>query len=164
MSPRSTPPETDQRAGNPTDAKADDKHGRGSSSAQHAKRARTKPTDGAAAESAPAHRRPGPSGLDKMRLTGDRLMVRMPEDRERRSKAGLLIPATAAATHKRCIWSDVVLVGPETRGVRTGDLVLFIPQSGIEVEVEADTFLLLRERDVQAVASERVDPHAGQYL
>lgn len=107
---------------------------------------------------------PSPDGLDKLRLTGDRLMVRMPEDRERTSKGGLLIPATAASTHRRCIWSDVVLTGPETRGVRTGDLVLFIPQSGLEVEVDGDTFLLLRERDVQAVASERVDRHAGQYL
>jgi chaperonin GroES len=99
-----------------------------------------------------------------MRLIGDRLMVKVPDDRERRSKTGLLIPATAAATHKRCIWSDVVLVGPETRGVRSGDMVLFIPQSGIEVEVDGETYLLLRERDVQAMASERVDRHAGQYL
>ena len=91
-------------------------------------------------------------------------MVRIPEDGERTSKAGLLIPATAAATHKRCIWSEVVLVAPETRGVRRGDLVLFVPQAGVEVEVDAETYLLLRERDVQAVASERVDRHAGQYL
>jgi chaperonin GroES len=109
-------------------------------------------------------RRPSPESIDKMRLTGDRLMVHLPEDRERTSKAGLLIPATAASTHKRCIWSDVVLVGPETRSVRSGDLVLFIPQSGLEVDVDGETFLLLRERDVQAIASERVDPHAGQYL
>ena len=106
----------------------------------------------------------GPEGPDKMRLTGDRIMVRLPEDRERRSKTGLLIPATAASTHKRCIWSDVVLIGPETRGVRPGDMVLFIPQSGLEVEVDGDTYLLLRERDVQAVASERVDRQMGQYL
>jgi chaperonin GroES len=45
-----------------------------------------------------------------------------------------------------------------------GDRILFIPQSGLEVDVDGDIFLLLRERDVQAVASDRVDPHAGQYL
>ena len=66
----------------------------------------------AAAEPAAGPPEPRARGLDKMRLTGDRLLVRLPEDRERRSKAGLLIPATAAATHKRCIWSDVVMVGP----------------------------------------------------
>jgi len=164
MSPRSTSSATDHRSEDEVDAKSGDGRGKAPSSRQHAKRTRTGSSAGAPAEAGPAPRKLGPGGLDDMRLTGDRLLVRMPEDRERRSKAGLLIPATAAATHKRCIWSDVVLVGPDARGVRAGDMVLFIPQSGIEVEVDAETFLLLRERDVQAVASERVDPHAGQYL
>jgi chaperonin GroES len=109
-------------------------------------------------------RREGPDSVGKIRLTADRILVNVPDDRERRSKGGLLIPATAATPVKRCSWSDVVLVGPETRGVRAGDLVLFIPQSGLEVEVDGESYLLLRERDVQAVASERTDPHAGQYL
>jgi chaperonin GroES len=164
MTPRSTSSAAEHRSEDAADPDQTDRPAKTSSAGQHAKRARPKPSDGAAADAGAAPRRVSPGGLDKMRLTGDRLMVRMPEDRERRSKAGLLIPATAAATHKRCIWSDVVLVGPDTRSVRTGDLVLFIPQSGVEVEVDAETFLLLRERDVQAVASERVDPHAGQYL
>jgi len=41
---------------------------------------------------------------------------------------------------------------------------LFIPQSGLEVDVRGEIFLLLRERDVQAVASDRIDPQSGQYL
>jgi hypothetical protein len=32
------------------------------------------------------------------------------------------------------------------------------------VEWDAETYLLLRERDIQAVASERSDPASGQYL
>ena len=100
----------------------------------------------------------------RMRLTADRILVRIPDDSERKSKGGLLIPATAATPVKRCIWSDVVLVGPETRNVRVGDQILFIPHSGLEVEWNGETFLLLRERDVQAVASERTDPRPGQYL
>jgi chaperonin GroES len=91
-------------------------------------------------------------------------MVKLPGDGERKSKGGLLIPATAATPIKRCVWSEVVLIGPETRNIKTGDRVLFIPQSGLEVDVEGEIYLLLRERDVQAVASDRVDPHAGQYL
>jgi len=62
------------------------------------------------------------------------------------------------------VWSVVVLIGPETRNVKVGDRVLFIPQTGLEVDIDGDLFLLLRERDVQAVASDRVDRHAGQYL
>lgn len=163
MSARSTSAEADHGSEDAGEAKPRAARGSAAGQGPPPKRGRAKGADGAE-EATSLPRRVGPGGLDKMRLTGDRLMVRMPEDRERRSKAGLLIPATAAATHKRCIWSDVVLVGPETRGVRTGDLVLFIPQSGIEVEVDAEAYLLLRERDVQAVASERTDPHAGQYL
>lgn len=102
--------------------------------------------------------------VERMKLTADRILVRIPDQSERKSKGGLLIPATAATPVRRCLWSDVVLVGPDSRNVKTGDRVLFIPQAGLEVEWSGDTYLLLRERDVQAVASDRVDAQAGQYL
>jgi chaperonin GroES len=102
--------------------------------------------------------------VDRIRLTGDRLLVRMPDENERRSKAGLVIPATAAPHAKRCVWSEVILTGPETRNLKPGDRVLFLPQTGLEVDVRGETFLLLRERDVQAIASDRSDPRTGQYL
>ena len=107
---------------------------------------------------------------DHIRLTADRVVVQIPADGERRSKHGLLIPATAGPTIKRCVWADVVLVGPDARTVKAGDRVLFLPHVGLEVEIEGDEYLLLRERDVQAVAAQQaVDgkegPHApGQYL
>ena len=115
-----------------------------------------------AADAADPKKRKGSTG--HMRLTADRILVRVPGDTERTSKGGLLIPATATVPHKRCVWSEVVLAGPEVRNVRHGDRVLFIPQSGLEVEWDAETYLLLRERDVQAVASDRSDPTSGQYL
>jgi chaperonin GroES len=101
-----------------------------------------------------------------VRLTADRLVVGVPGDGERRSRAGLLIPATASAAPKRCVWSDVILVGPDVRHVKEGDRVLFLPQVGLEVEIDGEDFLLLRERDVQAVASPSTDgeAQAGQYL
>jgi chaperonin GroES len=98
------------------------------------------------------------------------VVVVTPTDGERRSKSGLLIPATAGPTPKRCVWADVILVGPEARTVKAGDRVLFLPQVGLEVEIDGQEFLLLRERDVQAVAAQAAqdgkDPaHApGQYL
>ena len=107
---------------------------------------------------------------DHIKLTADRLVVQTPQDGERRSKTGLLIPATAGPTPKRCVWADVVLVGPDARTVKAGDRVLFLPQVGLEVEIEGEEFLLLRERDVQAVAAQQAvdgkdSPHApGQYL
>ncbi len=105
-----------------------------------------------------------PEAVENIRLTADRILVRVPDESERRSKGGLVIPATAATPLKRCVWSAVVLVGPETRNVKVGDRVLFIPQTGLEVDVKGETYLLLRERDIQAISSDRADPHAGQYL
>ena len=100
----------------------------------------------------------------KVRLTADRVLVRMPDESERKSKAGLVIPATAVSPLRRCVWSEVVLVGPDTRNVKSGDRVLFLPQTGLEMDVEGDVYLLLRERDVQAITSDRIDHHTGQYL
>ena len=107
---------------------------------------------------------------EHIRLTADRIVVAAPEDGERRTKGGLLIPATAGPTPKRCVWADVILVGPDARTVKAGDSVLFLPQVGLEVEIEGSDYLLLRERDVQAVSAQHsVDgkdtPHGpGQYL
>jgi chaperonin GroES len=104
--------------------------------------------------------------LAGVRLTADRLVVENPDNGERTSRGGLLIPATATTAPKRCVWSGVVLVGPDVRGVRIGDRVLFLPQAGLEIEVDGAEYLLLRERDVQAVASpaEGAERTPGQYL
>ena len=115
------------------------------------------------------HLAPVPGGGDPkegVRLTGDRIVVRIPGDGERKSRSGLLIPATAAPAPKRCIWADVELVGPDVRVIKTRDRVAFLPQSGLEVEINGDDYLLLRERDIQAVAetAEGREAHPGQYL
>ena len=106
------------------------------------------------------------SGDGELRLTGDRLVVRTPENGERTSSGGLLIPATAMPAPKRLIWADVALVGPDVRVAKRGDRVLFLPQSGLEVELDGEEVLLLRERDVQAVrtATDGKDHPSGQYL
>ena len=107
------------------------------------------------------------SAEPEIRLTGDRLVVRLPENGERKSSGGLLIPATAMPAPKRLSWGDVALAGPDVRVAKVGDRVLFLPSSGLEVELEGEDLVLLRERDVQAVASPAagVNDHTpGQYL
>lgn len=103
---------------------------------------------------------------EEVRLTGDRIVVEHPDNGERKSRGGLLIPATAAPAPKRCMWGEVALVGPDVRAVKAGDRILFLPQAGLEVELNGEEYLLLRERDVQAVASpaEGKDRQPGQYL
>ncbi|MEX0990477.1 MAG: co-chaperone GroES [Actinomycetota bacterium] len=101
----------------------------------------------------------------QVRLTGDRIVVEHPDSGERTSRGGLLIPATAQPAPKRCIWSEVRLVGPDVRGLNPGDRILFLPQAGLEIELDGEEYLLLRERDVQAVAAADPGGHEpGQYL
>jgi chaperonin GroES len=106
------------------------------------------------------------SSNGEVRLTGDRLVVRTPEGGERTSSGGLLIPATAVPAPKRLAWGDVQLVGPDVRVASTGDRVLFLPSSGLDVELDGEDLVLLRERDVQAVATaaSKSDRVPGQYL
>ena len=103
--------------------------------------------------------------LKAVRMMSDRILVRRPdEEGERRSKGGLLIPPTAATVSKRGLWAEVVAVGPSVRSVEVGDRVLLLPDSGIEVEIRGEEFLLIREREAHAVASEREEPSGGLYL
>ena len=112
----------------------------------------------------------GPVGMDtsdvkqSIRMTADRILVR-PADEvgERKSRAGLLIPATANV-NRRLVWAEVIAVGPTVRNVEEGDRVLFAPDAGYEVEIRGDEYLILRERDVHAVASIRDEGQTGLYL
>ncbi|HWE54079.1 MAG TPA: co-chaperone GroES [Acidimicrobiales bacterium] len=94
----------------------------------------------------------------------DRVLVQIPRaEGERKSRAGILIPATAQVA-RRLTWAEVVATGPQIRTVKQGDQVLFNPEDRFEVEVQGEEYLILRERDIHAVASERVDSSTGLYL
>jgi chaperonin GroES len=99
-----------------------------------------------------------------IRLLHDRVLVRLEgTEGERRSAAGILIPATASVG--RLSWATAVGVGPHVRSIVTGDRVLFDPDDRSEVELHGRDYILLRERDVHAVAASRVEPDAtGLYL
>nr|WP_238992450.1 co-chaperone GroES [Jiangella ureilytica] len=100
-----------------------------------------------------------------IRMLHDRVLVSQDgEDGERRSSAGIVIPATAAMG-RRLAWARVVAVGANVRTVEIGDRVLFDPEDKAEVEVRSETYVLLRERDLHAIASERLtDGQTGLYL
>jgi chaperonin GroES len=100
-----------------------------------------------------------------IRMLHDRVLVQLdPEVGERKSSAGILIPATAQMG-KRLAWAKVVAIGGNVRSVEVNDRVLFDPEDRAEVEVRGDDYVLLRERDLHAVASERLEDGAtGLYL
>lgn len=98
-------------------------------------------------------------------VTADRILCAAPDDSDRRTKTGILIPATARSADRRGVWAVVTEVGPLVRAVEAGDRVLFLPDAVIEVDVRGDVFLIVRERDVHAVASgERSAGSTGLYL
>ena len=125
-------------------------------------------------DSAPSGR-PGDTLAE--RLTGgavDKLPIKMMSDRilvriggaegERRSTGGILIPATAQMG-KRLTWAEVVAIGPNVRAMEAGDHVLFNPEDRYEVEVRGEDYVILRERDVHAVAASRLEEGStGLYL
>jgi chaperonin GroES len=96
-------------------------------------------------------------------MLADRVLVLIPHEGERRSKGGILIPATAQIS-KRLVWAEVVAAGPHVRNIEPGDKVLFSPEDRYEVEVQGEDYILLRERDIHAVAAERNDSGTGLYL
>lgn len=99
-----------------------------------------------------------------IKMLNDRVMVRGEADGERSSTGGILIPATVQ-TSRRLAWAEIVAAGPNVRSMEVGDKVLFNPQDRYEVEVRGEDFVILRERDVHAVASERLEEGStGLYL
>lgn len=99
-----------------------------------------------------------------IRMLQDRLLVTADTVGDRRSSGGIVIPATAELG-RRLQWARVEATGSQVRSVEVGDRVLFDPQERSEVEVRGQDYVLLRERDLHAVASERIEEgQTGLYL
>jgi chaperonin GroES len=106
--------------------------------------------------------------IDKLpiQMLQDRVLVAMDDEAgERRSNGGIVIPATARMG-KRLAWAEVVATGANVRSVQVADRVLFDPEERAEVELHGSGYVLLRERDIHAVAAERLEDAAapGLYL
>jgi chaperonin GroES len=99
-----------------------------------------------------------------IKMLHDRVLASVSdEEGERRSSGGILIPATANVAI-RLVWAEVLAIGQHVRSVEVADKVLFSPEDRHEVEVHGHTYLILRERDIHAVAAKRIEPATGLYL
>jgi chaperonin GroES len=92
----------------------------------------------------------------KMRPLHDRVIVKRLEE-DRTSPGGIVIPDTAA---EKPIQGKIVAVGKgkiledgQVRpcDVKVGDQILFGKYSGVEVKVEGEELVVMREEDVMAV-------------
>ena len=99
-----------------------------------------------------------------IKMLSDRLLVRIGKDEgERKTSGGILIPATAQMA-KRLVWAEVIALGQNVRSAEVGDRVLFSPEDRYEVEVQGEDLVMLRERDIHAVAAKRIEASTGLYL
>jgi chaperonin GroES len=100
----------------------------------------------------------------EIQMLHDRVMVRPIKDKgERRSASGIVIPATAELK-LRLAWGEVCGIGQHVRTVKAGDKVLYHPDDQLEVDINDEVYLVMRERDLHAVASERPEYGTGLYL
>jgi chaperonin GroES len=100
----------------------------------------------------------------EVQMLYDRVMIRVERDQEeRRSSGGIVIPATVKQEN-RLAWGEVCGVGHHVRTVKVGDRVLFHPEDQYEVEIQGADYLVMRERDLHAIANERPEHGTGLYL
>jgi chaperonin GroES len=101
------------------------------------------------------------NGRLPIKMLHDRVLVSTSGDEgERRSSGGIVIPATANVA-TRLVWAEVLAIGQHVRSIEVNDRVLFSPEDRNEVEVQGKTYLILRERDIHAVAAKRIEPATG---
>ncbi|GAB3674109.1 co-chaperone GroES [Actinocorallia lasiicapitis] len=99
----------------------------------------------------------------EVQMLADRVMIKADKDGERTSSSGIVIPVTADQS-KLLAWGEVCGTGHHVRTVKVGDRVLFHPEDQLEVELQGTTYLVMRERDLHAVANERPEHGTGLYL
>lgn len=100
----------------------------------------------------------------EVQMLHDRVMIKVEkESGERRSTGGIVIPATVEQSN-RLSWGEVCGVGHHVRTVKVGDRVLFHPEDQYVVEIQGEDYLVMRERDLHAIASERTEHGTGLYL
>ncbi|MEV5409330.1 co-chaperone GroES [Thermopolyspora sp. NPDC052614] len=100
----------------------------------------------------------------EIQMLHDRVMIKVERDsEERRSTAGIVIPATVKMAN-RLTWGRVCGVGASARQVKVGDKVLFNPEEQYEVEIHGEVYLVMRERDLHAIATQHTDHGTGLYL
>src|SRR5699024_2320135 len=100
----------------------------------------------------------------EIEMLHDRVLIRQSEEEgERRSSGGIVIPATAEVA-QRLAWGEALGIGNNVRHVKVGARVLYNPADQLEVEVGGQTHVVIRERDIHAVASEDTEHGTGLYL
>jgi len=79
---------------------------------------------------------------------GERIIVK-PLKQEEKTEGGIFLPETASKEKPQR--GNVIAVGPDFKGVKKGDKVLFAKYAGTEIKIEDEEYLVLGEDDVLAI-------------
>lgn len=79
---------------------------------------------------------------------GERVVVK-PIEEESKTKGGIYVPDTASKEKPQ--QGEVIAVGPDFKGVKKGDKVLFAKYGGTEIKLNEEEYLVLGIDDVLAV-------------
>jgi len=79
---------------------------------------------------------------------GERVVVK-PIEEESKTKGGIYVPDTASKEKPQ--QGEVIAVGPDFKGVKKGDKVLFAKYGGTEIKLDEEEYLVLGVDDVLAV-------------
>ncbi len=92
----------------------------------------------------------------KIQPLNDRVVVKVIEAVEEKTKSGLYVPDTAK---DKPMEAEVLAVGPGPRNekgerlaidLKVGDKVIFSKYGGVEIKVDGEEYLILAERDILA--------------
>lgn len=90
----------------------------------------------------------------KIQPLGDRLVVKVMETTEQKTKSGLYVPDTAKEKPQE---AEVLAVGPgalNEKGdrmpmdVAVGDKIIFSKYAGTEVKIDNEEYLIMSQRDI----------------
>jgi len=84
----------------------------------------------------------------EIRPLGERVVVK-PEEEEEKTKGGIYLPDTASKEKPQK--GKVIAVGPDFKGVKKGDKVIFAKYGGTEIKMDEEDYLVLGKDDVLAV-------------
>lgn len=85
----------------------------------------------------------------KIKPLGERIVVK-PLEQEEKTEGGIYLPDTASKDKPQ--QGEVIAVGPDFKGVKKGDKVIFAKYGGTEIEIEEEKYLVLGIDDVLAIA------------
>jgi len=93
----------------------------------------------------------------KIQPLGDKLVVKVAETTEEKTKSGLYVPDTAKEKPQE---AEVIAVGPGAMNdkgerlpmsVAKGDKIIFSKYAGTEIKLDGEEYLIMAERDVLAI-------------